>query len=277
MSAKELSPLVSVIIPTRDRTQTLTRAVNSVARQTYKNIELVIVVDGSNYHVATPTINDAEFRSFRVTVVQNTHRPGPPGARNTGFDRSKGAFVAFLDDDDEWLPEKIEKQVAVLQQCDESVGIVCTHDIHVTRNTKEIRRRSLQGNVYSLLCKAHTAGNTSNPLIRRRVLGEIGLFDESLPAGQDTDLWLRIAKRYEFRTIDEPLVLVYRDDRKRISDDSYKQLIGAYLFLRKHGADLHLHRKSRIVWSMFRLVVKSILKRINAVRPVDTETYVGGR
>ena len=254
------SQLVTAIIPTRDRPDLLIRAVKSVFNQTYGNVELVIVDDGSKYDVEGWIKSETGSKACRV--IKNKRTPGAPGARNTGFYESRGTYIGFLDDDDEWLPEKIEKQVAAFRNSASQVGIVCTEDVIVVDTERQVRHIALQGDVFSVLCREHVAGNTSNPLIKRQVFEEVGLFDEAMISGQDTDLWLRIAKRYHFTTVNEPLALIYQDGTERITKNFRKQVLGIFGFLRKHWADLHPQRKYRLAKRIVRLSVASLNKNI---------------
>jgi glycosyltransferase involved in cell wall biosynthesis len=236
----------------------LIRAVKSVARQTYQDVEIIIVDDGCKYDVEASVRTQVDSTACRV--VKNMRTPGAPGARNTGFYESRGDYVGFLDDDDEWMPEKIEKQVAAFRVSTDRVGIVCTEDIVVDGTGRNTRQINLEGNVFSILCSEHVAGNTSNPLIKRDVFEEVGLFDEELISGQDTDLWLRIAKRYHFTTVKEPLAIIHRDGTERITKSRRKQIFGMFTFLRKHWADLHPQRKYRLAKRIIRLSVASLNK-----------------
>jgi glycosyltransferase involved in cell wall biosynthesis len=253
MKSKENLSLVSVIIPTRDRPSMLTRAVKSVARQTYRDIEVIIVDDGSKYDVEARSRNGAGSKPFRI--IKNSRTPGAAGARNTGFYQSRGGFIAFLDDDDEWMPEKISKQISAFETAGDKIGIVCTGDIVMHGGVGETRSRDLEGDVFQTLCRNHVAGNTSNPLIKRHVLEAVGLFDENLSAAQDTDLWIRIAKQYHFRSVNETLTLVHRHEAKRIGNNNKGQILGICKLLRKHWPDLPADRKYRLIREIMRLSI----------------------
>src|SRR5687768_7852253 len=147
MNGSQLPLLVSVIIPTRDRPEMLMRAVKSVAGQTYQNIETIIVNDGAEYDLEGMIRKETGIQAYRV--LRSARKPGAAGARNTGFYASKGNFIAFLDDDDEWMPEKIEKQVEAFQRCDNKVGIVWTQYFNVRGTSKTLGRLQLEGNVYA--------------------------------------------------------------------------------------------------------------------------------
>jgi len=253
MDRNQLFPLISVIIPTFNRPKMLVRAIKSVNGQTYPNLEIIIVDDGSTSDIKS--FIEKECNIIDLQVLRNTRRPGGAGSRNTGFYASKGEYIAFLDDDDEWLPQKISRQFDVFQKSTQKVGIICTHDIRIYRDTKIVHYRYLEGNMYKALCRKHIAGNTSNPLIKRSVLEKVGLFDEDMPAAQDTELWLRIAKQFDFATVNEPLVLVYTHDSEQITKNLRKRRLGYYILLRKHWKDLHILRKYEILKGILRMSV----------------------
>src|SRR5918999_4669232 len=127
MGKNYLFPLISVIIPTFNRPKMLVRAIKSVNRQTYPNLEIIVVDDESSSDINS--FIEKECDNIALQVLRNTRRPGGAGTRNTGFYASKGEYIAFLDDDDEWLPQKISRQFDVFQKSTQKVGIICTHDI----------------------------------------------------------------------------------------------------------------------------------------------------
>jgi glycosyltransferase involved in cell wall biosynthesis len=260
MHAKYFFPLVSAIIPTCNRMEMLLRAARSVAIQTYPNMELIIVDDDPSGSIKEHLRQEIELQACRV--IKNRRKSGGAGARNTGFLESKGKFIGFLDDDDEWMPEKIEKQIEAFQASDDKVGIVTAHNIVIHNSTKIITYRCLEGNVYEALCRKHMVGNTSIPLIKRHVLEEVGLFNEDMPAAQDTELWLRIAKRYHFATVKEPLAILYWHDSERITKNPSKQIIGLYILLRKHWSDLPMQRKYALIKRIVRLTLLKVREQL---------------
>jgi glycosyltransferase involved in cell wall biosynthesis len=259
----EHTPLVSAVIPTRNRPEMLVRAVKSVTSQTYPKIEIIIVDDGSEYDVEA--MIRKEIQSEFCRVIKNIRAPGAAGARNSGFYESRGEFIGFLDDDDEWMPKKIAKQIDAFRMSDNAVGIVITAYFVVQNGAKILRERDLNGKVFGTLCRQHLAGNTSNPLIRRKVFEQVGLFDEQMAAAQDTDLWLRIAKHYDFATVSEPLALIHWQASDRMTQNYRKRVQGMYRLLRKHWADLHPGRKYKLFKRIVYLTVAALSKSF--VRP----------
>lgn len=198
------NPLVSVIIPTYNRAHLVERAINSVLNQTYQDFEIIVVDDCSN--------DDTEavikrFHDPRIRYIRHEKNQGGSAARNTGIRAAHGEIIAFLDSDDEWMPEKLFEQVRVLRE-DPNCDAVYTDIYFVHEDGKMITHRfpKVNGNIYYELLKKNVVGTTSTVLLRRQCFDTVGLFDESLPSCQDWDMWIRISKNYKFRKIDKPLV-----------------------------------------------------------------------
>lgn len=218
------SDLVSVIIPTHNRAGLLPRAIRSVLAQTYANLECIIVDDASTDN--TPQVV-RQFADERLVYLRHETNRHVSAARNTGLAQAKGDFIAFLDDDDEWLPTKLEKQISLLQQALPSVGLIhCWMDYYNSKGELvKAHHPTSRGNVFARLLAAHSIGGTPTFLIRREVLETVGGFDESLPVGNDHDFACRISHHYEVDVVPEALVRVYLDhNHQRLSDTNPKVL-----------------------------------------------------
>lgn len=204
-----MNDLVSVILPTYNRAHTLLRAANSVLNQTYKNFELIIIDDCStdNTEEVVKNIHDE-----RIVYIRQFSNKGAAAARNTGIKIAKGDYVAFQDSDDEWLPEKLEKQMNVFKSVSLEVGVVYTGFwriekgkkiyIPATKTTKkevDIHNKLLKGNFIT----------TQVAVVKKECFKKLGGFDERLPRLQDWELWIRISEHYGFYFIDEALAIVY--------------------------------------------------------------------
>ena len=220
--------LVSVIIPTYNREFThLKRALNSVLSQTYENLE-VIVVDDNTFEKSEDLEIERQIKSIndnRIIYLKNYKNLGACASRNNGIKYSKGEYLSFLDDDDEWLPEKIEKQVELFEKSSTNVGLIYCHSNTLNINKREeitkskIRKKSVSNNIYSNLLLNNYIGSTSFVMIKRQVLERVGYFNEALPASQDYELWLRIAKHYDIKFTDYVLVNYYVHSGERISNN----------------------------------------------------------
>lgn len=195
-------PLVSVVIPTFNRAWILPEAIESVLSQTFENYELIIVDDGSTDNTL-PLLNAC--KDIRVVSQENK---GVSAARNSGIDAAAGDYLAFLDSDDLWLPEKLGSQMAFFKAHPETM-ICQTQEIWI-RNGRRIypkkRHHKASGMFFERsleLCLV----SPSAVVIRRELLEAVGRFDETLPACEDYDLWLRIGARYPVFLVDKPLVI----------------------------------------------------------------------
>ncbi len=191
--------------------------------QTYSNLEC-IVVDDSTFD-NTSEIN-RYLKNDQIIYIRHDENKGASAARNTGINNSKGDFIAFLDDDDEWLPKKLEKQVKLLQCSSSKVGLVYCWANYFNNDGEYLNHApNLKGNIFKDVLDKQPIGNSSTILIRKEVISEIGLFDISLPRGNDGDFIRRICKNYEVDFIPKFLVKVHtNDDIPRISDDTVESI-----------------------------------------------------
>jgi glycosyltransferase involved in cell wall biosynthesis len=196
-------PLVSVIIPTYNRAEMVRQAVASVEAQTYRDFEIVVVDDGGTDDTGAGLAAIPELR-----LVRHARRRGVSAARNTGVAAARGQWLAFLDSDDLWLPEKLARQVSRLADKPERL-ISQTEETWVRRGVavhKPGTHRKAAGNLFGASL-ARCMISPSAVILNRRLLEEHGGFDETLPAAEDYDLWLRLTWRYEVDLVDEPLVI----------------------------------------------------------------------
>lgn len=236
-------PKVSVIIPTYNRAEFLSTAISSVLNQTYQDFE-IIVVDDSSTDNTTELINS--FSDSRIKYIRHETNKGGSAARNTGIKMSSGQYIAFLDDDDEWLPEKLEKQVELLGNSSPKVGSVYTGLLTIDKACGKVLGRSIpsgKGCFIDELIENNRIGTTSTHVLRRECFEEVGLFDESLPSGQDYDMWIRISKKFHFEYIKEPLVK-YSIHEKRISTNLEQKIKGIEIIFKRYSQLLALNRKS---------------------------------
>jgi glycosyltransferase involved in cell wall biosynthesis len=215
--------LVSAIIPTRDRTDLLLRAVRSVLNQTYPNLEVVVVIDGpdAGSNGALNIISDKRLR-----VVTLDKRVGGSDARNKGVQHANGEWIAFLDDDDEWMPHKIQTQISAVSDSPHSFPLVCSQSIVRTDVGEFIWPEKIPRKPYSeyLFVRSRlTYGEgmmqTSALMVKRELAQRIP-FQSGLPKNQDWDWVLRCTEMHDTPVIflPTPLVIVHLDqDRPRIT------------------------------------------------------------
>ena len=210
-------PVVSVIIPTYNRAHLLPRALESVLAQTDPDFEILVVDDASTdaTHGVTTAYDDARIRYFR----QPENR-GVAAARNRGLREARGEFVAFLDSDDEWFPDKLALQVARFRELGPEAGLIYS-GVETVRDggVRSIETPVFAGNIYrDMLLRNVIHGGGSNAMIRREIVRHVGYFDEGLPAIEDYDYWLRIARRYLVDFVEEPLIRYYDHEPAKAKD-----------------------------------------------------------
>ncbi len=196
---------LSIIIPTFNRCKLLNRALNSVFNQTYSDYEVIVIDDGSTDDTAE--MLQKNFTHLRYSC-QSNH--GVSAARNKGLELAKGEWVAFLDSDDEWLPQKLEKQISLLK-AKPDYKICHTEELWIRNGVRvnQMKKHKKAGGWIFPQCLPICAMSPSSILIHRSVFDSIGYFDTSLPACEDYDLWLRITAKYPVLYLEEPLIKKY--------------------------------------------------------------------
>jgi glycosyltransferase involved in cell wall biosynthesis len=219
------NPLVSVVLPTRDRESTLGKAIESVLAQSYRPLELIVVDDGSR----DGTREVLERYGASLTVLRQERRGAYP-ARNLGLAHSSGELVAFIDSDDAWYPDRLASQVPLLRR--KEVGLVFADALHVFPGEPGNATRSTtcfgttpprRGNV----ADHFTWGNfvpTTTVLVRRACLEQVGGFPTSHEVSADYLTWFRIALRHEFEYVDRP-VAAYSVHPDGISNDLGRSIV----------------------------------------------------
>ncbi len=204
---------VAAIIPTRDRAELTLRAVASVLSQTRPPDELIVVDDGSR----DDTVDGLRARYPATRVLQLDGR-GVSAARNAGIGAATSEWLAFLDSDDEWLPEKLQIQLEALTA--ESEYRLCHSDEIWIRNGRRVNpglRHRKQGGYMFRQCLPLCAISPSSVVVHRSVFDEFGLFDETLPACEDYDLWLRVCSRWPVLLVNRPLLRKYGGHADQLS------------------------------------------------------------
>ena len=204
-------PDISVIIPAFNRAHTLPKALDSVLSQTLKPREIIVVDDGS-----TDETNAVLANYPGLCIISQDNR-GVSAARNVGIEKAGGEWLAFLDSDDEWLKEKLEKQWDAI--CIDDKLICHTEEIWI-RNGQRVnpmkKHKKFGGMIYER-CLPLCVISPSSVMIHRSVFEDVGVFDESLEVCEDYDLWLRICAKYSVLFIDEPLIVKYGGHEDQLS------------------------------------------------------------
>lgn len=223
--------MITVVIATYNRAHLLSRAIRSVLNQTHENLELIVVDDCSadGTREAVQSLTDA-----RVRYVRHERNRGLPAGRNTGIHAASGEYVAFLDDDDEWRADKLEKQLAAIG---DGEAILCAALVHNGEHTTIKRHRKPVVTAADL--RPGNAFDPSGLLARTVVLQEL-LFDESLRAGEDWDAFIRLAGRRPIRYVSEPLLIYHVAHAGRMTDEAETM---SSADAERRMAVLHKHRR----------------------------------
>lgn len=193
---------VSVIIPTHNRAERLEKAIQSVLAQTYSNVELIVIDDGSTDNTSEILEKyDPQIKHYSIL------HSGVSAARNIGIKKASGEWLAFLDSDDYWLEEKLEKQLKFMVEKDYLVsqtGEKWLRDGNWVM--KGERHRKHNGWIFKY-CLPLCVVTPSAVIMDRKVIDDVGYFDESLPACEDYDMWLRVALKYPVGLLKDKLVV----------------------------------------------------------------------
>ncbi|MDV3104729.1 glycosyltransferase family 2 protein [Thermococcus waiotapuensis] len=199
-----MRPRVSVVIPTYNRDTLLRRAIESVLKQSFDDFE-VLVIDGARSGSTRELVRS--LGDGRIRYIPQRGK-GIANARNLGVLKSRGEFIAFLDDDDRWREDKLKRQLELFRELPESYGLIYTAFTYYYLEKNRvlgIKHPKASGNVYKYLLKDNITG-TSTIMVKRDCFKKAGLFRESFVTCEDWDMWLRISKICLFGAIDEPLV-----------------------------------------------------------------------
>jgi len=238
MSAAAGDPVVSVIVPTYGRPDSLARAVESVADQTYGAVELVVVDDHSPSPVR-PVLEQARLSGVHWQCHRHDENRGASAARQTGIDESAGEVVAFLDDDDYWGPELVERVVERFETGGRGVGVVTVGARVVDSDGRQIGRArpEFSGKVTrEILTGAIEPGTYSRIAVRRRLVEAAGGPDSRFPSWQDKEWHVRLSQHCSYASVPDPLVVRRYLDQDQITDDfEAKRDVSYPLLVEKYG------------------------------------------
>ena len=212
--------LVSVVIPTFNRSHLLLRALDSVLSQSYKNVEIIIVDDFSSDHTVEMVKHFFKERQFeKFKLIENEKNYGVSYSRNQAIKESGGDYIAFLDSDDEWLERKLERQMDFFK-INSQVALVHGEEIWI-RNGVRVNQKKIHqkfGGQIFLKCLPLCIISPSAALVRKDILQEFDFFDEQYIVCEDYDLWLKITSKYEVGFISDPIIKKYGGHEDQLSN-----------------------------------------------------------
>lgn len=227
-----MDPIVSVIIPTHNREQFIATAIQSVLAQSCQDFEIIIVNDASTDNTKQILFNLAK-QDKRIQIINNTVSLGGAASRNAGIAISKGKWIAFLDDDDTWHPQKLEIQIAALEKNPNAIASSCAYTVNYPL---KIKKRVITPNLITLnkLVSQSVLGGASVCICLASILKKINGFDERLRSSQDWDLWVRLRLQGNIISVKDPLVDYYVHFNYRISNNMRSKYSGSRTFYFKH-------------------------------------------
>lgn len=273
-------PTVSVIIPTHNRASLLAVAVQSVLAQTFQDFEILIVDDAStdNTKEVVSALSDNRIRYFRRDMSG-----GDAVARNLGIANSKGEYIAFLDDDDSWLPEKLDLQMNLFKISTFPIGGVHAGYMKIDLKSQKIvglKFAEERGDIFNSILGENLI-NTSSVVIKKECIEEVGVFDESIPWCSDQDLWIRISEKYHWDCVKEALVK-YGEHQVKLTKNFKLKIAGKERIIKKHSKWLRLNPKAfcvhyhalGIIWCLIGDIGKgrSAFYKVLAVSPLNAKT-----
>lgn len=259
-------PLVSVIIPTYNRLDFVSRAIQSVLDQTYPNVEIIVVDDASDEDLQS--VIDA-FPS--VTFLINDSNRGGGYSRNRGIKEASGTYINFLDDDDILYPEKIEKQVALFETSKvPNLGMITCHALDERSGEPHTRHNRFIGNIYKELLANFAISGIETMLYKKEYLLEVGGFDEGLQSSQEYDLLIRYSENHAVDFVDEVLTREFQSTNQ-ISTNFDKKIQGARRLFKKHNK--RYKGQGFFFWIRMRLKLGFLLIRFYAGKLLGEKAY----
>ena len=269
-------PKVSVIVPTHNRANVLPRAVNSVLAQTFTDFEVLVVDDCSTDDTAR-VMADLELVDPRIRGFRHGLNRGSAATRNTGIANAVGEYLAFLDDDDEFLPKKLEKQVQVLDDAPSDVGMAYVWSEYVGPSGEILgsRCRTEEGDVFiDALILRLSVGVASTGLVRASALDVVGRFDESVLRCEDLEFMCRLSQHFKISCIPEILSRLHRSHSNRKSAPSKKGDIEWRDYVRSHqkrysGEIAKRRRLGSSLWRRLALAELRVKNYVGTIRAIS--------
>jgi glycosyltransferase involved in cell wall biosynthesis len=213
-------PRISIVIPAHNSEKTITKTIDSVLKQSFTDLELIVIDDGSQDKTleVVSKINDPRIK------ILSYPKAGANVSRNRGLSLAQGEFVSFLDADDIWTSDKLASQIQALEN-NSKAKVAYSWTNYIDDDDKFLltgTHLTANGDVYEQLLITNFLESGSNPLICKEAILKLGGFDESLSAAQDWDMWLRLAEKYHFICVPQPQIL-YRIRANSLSSNLHRQ------------------------------------------------------
>ena len=251
---------ISIILPVYNRPELVKRAVDSVLSQSYRNFELILIDDGSDDGTSNVLVEYNETTGADIKLIIFKENRGVSAARNAGLHIASGEWIALLDSDDEWDESKLKKQVQFHQQNSNLVISQCNE--RWIRNGKHVNKRKIHrkksGKIFKESLKLCLI-SPSAVIFQRKLINDIGLFDESFPVCEDYDYWLRVLRKYPVGLLDEPLLTRYGGHKDQLSSQYWGMDRWRVKAMEKHLNEQNIPEDERIA------LYKELIDKLNVL------------
>jgi len=252
------NPRVSIIIPTYNREKLILQALDSIFKQTFQDFEILVIDDASTDRTEQiiKDLNHSQIEYYKLK-----ENSGQCIARNYGIKRAKGEFIAFLDSDDIWMPEKLDKQIKCFEKGPDRLGgIYCYSYQKYMISDETVLKDSgyFRGDIHDQFMRGFCPPTPSLFLVKKSALDSVNGFDEELVTFVDLDLWMRLSEKHDFDFVEEPLIVKYEQIGDQYVNNFEKRYKGYSLFFNKWEKKVNdrlgkkelLKLKQHIVYSM---------------------------
>jgi glycosyltransferase involved in cell wall biosynthesis len=256
-----MAPLISIVVPAYNAERTILETIASVQQQTFSDFEIIIINDGSTDRTLE-LVQEIQDERVKIFSYENG---GLPVARNRGISHAKGEFIAFIDADDMWTSDKLELQLARLQQYPEA-GVAYSWSRFVNEQGElsyAVDDRHIEGNVYEKLLLNNFLNNGSSLLVRREAIDSAGEFDPTLKSCEDWDFYLRLAAKWSFVLVPKPQIL-YRQSSTAMTSKIDVMESAALITIERayRAAPLKLqHLKNQTLARLYQYFTRQYLER----------------
>jgi len=267
------SPTVSIIIPSYNREKLIIKALNSIFAQTYQDFEILIIDDAStdNTKEVIDQLNNNKVKYFRLEK-----NSGQCIARNYGIKRATGKYIAFLDSDDEWLPDKLSSQLECFEKGSSGLGAVYCYlyQKYMTFNkTSQIGENYFKGNIHDMFLEGFCPPTPSLFLVKKEALEKVNYFDEHLLTFVDLDLWIRVSEFYTFDFVEKPLIIKYEQVGEQYVNNFVKRYNGFKLFMNKWQSEILTKKGNKGLIKLKRRLIHAIITPILNDPPKDIRPF----
>jgi glycosyltransferase involved in cell wall biosynthesis len=238
-----MEPLISVVIPAYNRERTIAKAIRSVQHQTYTQWEGIVVDDGSTDATAS-VVDNIIKKDNRIRLIRHSANRGAQAARNTGIRAAKGTWISFLDSDDEWLPHSLKVRLDKAVECNAAVVHSGGYIIMNGQKLEPYRVSQPSGRVYKTLL-TNEKPMFPTLLVKKKALERIGYLDEKVPALQEWDTYIRLAKYFSFAFVPEPTFIYDYRTQNAIDRDTLRCARGYQYVVKKHFFPILIYAGSK--------------------------------